>query len=360
MDCKSIKRRHLSPDLGNDDNSEKDLKTSGLICLVCGAPATGFNFSVITCMCCKAFFRRNALFGLESYQCRYLSENCSINMRSRRDCSYCRLNKCFQVGMKKELILTEDVKRLKREKLYANRQMTLSLFSRPNLLNENDSIYLRNLSNSYEQYCRLPIMTYEKCEYELICHQPLKSRIKFQHYFEFYQKHQTSLIDFFKRLPEFRQLPDEEQSALSLHNIRFLMRFNSVETMDDSAPIFAAVNLLLEIIYGKFVLENLDQCLHQFKYHLSDPRGTQLFLIILLFSTYNNYNGHMSTIAIYKIQAKYTELLWTYLIQNYGEVIACQKFSLIIRYCLRLQTISHLLELKKQEKQWQEFFIPIQ
>jgi hypothetical protein len=32
-----------------------------LVCGVCGAAATGYNFGQITCESCKAFFRRNAL-----------------------------------------------------------------------------------------------------------------------------------------------------------------------------------------------------------------------------------------------------------------------------------------------------------
>jgi len=32
-----------------------------LICCICSAPATGYNFDQITCESCKAFFRRNAL-----------------------------------------------------------------------------------------------------------------------------------------------------------------------------------------------------------------------------------------------------------------------------------------------------------
>ncbi len=84
-----VQKRGRSCDLSND-NIKKNSQSSNLICLVCGAPATGFNFTVITCMCCKAFFRRNALSGLESYQCRYPTGKCSINMLTRRDCSYCR------------------------------------------------------------------------------------------------------------------------------------------------------------------------------------------------------------------------------------------------------------------------------
>lgn len=336
---------------------EENSKRSGLICLVCGAPATGFNFSVITCMCCKAFFRRNALFGLGAYQCRYLTEKCSINIRTRRDCSYCRLNKCFAVGMKKELILSDDIKRLKREKIQNNRQLTL--IKRTNLLNENDWIYLRNLSNAYEEYCRLPIKIHEKREYELACHQPIKSRIKLQHFFESYQVHKTALESFFKRIPEFSTFSTAEQQSLGSHNIYCLMRINAIEAIDDSIPMWGALHLLLEIIYGKSLLDELNSYLRQFKYFLNDPRCTQLLLIILLFSTSTNYTGHLNTLILYKIQEKYTHLFWTYLQQRYGELIAWRKFSLIIGHCLHLQTLNQRLEVAKHDPQWQEFFITI-
>ncbi|CAF0818776.1 unnamed protein product [Adineta steineri] len=336
------------------------MKSSDLMCLVCGAPSTGFNFSVITCMCCKAFFRRNALYGLESYQCRYLAENCTINMRTRRDCSYCRLKKCFEVGMKKELILTDDIKRLKREKITANRKLNSIFMNRQHFSIENDLTYLKNISNIYEEYCRSPIMTYEKREYELVCHLPIKTRIKHQHYFEFYQKHKTTLFNFFQHLPDFQQFSIDEQKALYSHNTRFLLRLNSIETMDDSYPLWGAINLLLEMIYGKSLIESIDLCLHQFKYRINDSRCIQLILIISLFSTSMAYNGNISSLILFKIQEKYTNLLWSYLQERYGELIACQKLSQIIHYCLHLQTINHLMEMKIQDVQWQELLISTQ
>lgn len=309
-------------------------------------------------MCCKAFFRRNALFGLESYQCRYSTENCTINMRTRRDCSYCRLKKCFEVGMKKELILTDDVKRMKREKLHANRQLTL--VQRQEFLKEDDLIYIRNLANLYEEYCRLPIMTYEKREYDMICHQPLKTRIKFQHYVESYQMHRLSVEKFLKFVPEMQQFSCEEQKLLSANNIRYLMRVNSIEVLTDSFPSWGAIHLLLEIIYGKSLIEETDYYLRQLKSNLSDPRCTQLLLIVLFFSTSNNQSCRLNTLTLFKIQEKYTQILWMYLLQYYGEVLAYQKFSAIIRYCVHLQTIHHLIESKKKDTQWQEYFISFQ
>lgn len=49
-----------------------------LICVVCGAPANGYNFDAITCESCKAFFRRNAFRPLVSY---LLKNNCIIYYR---------------------------------------------------------------------------------------------------------------------------------------------------------------------------------------------------------------------------------------------------------------------------------------
>lgn len=43
----------------NGNNNEKQ-RTATKICRVCGDKAYSYNFNVITCESCKAFFRRNA------------------------------------------------------------------------------------------------------------------------------------------------------------------------------------------------------------------------------------------------------------------------------------------------------------
>ena len=331
-----------------------------LICIVCGAPAIGFNFSVITCMCCKAFFRRNALAGLSVLQCRYSSDTCVINPKSRRDCSYCRLKKCFDVGMKKELILSDEAKQIKREKIVANRQMTMNsirpvhslLMKRDFQLSSNQLTYLNNIQHAFDDYCRLPLLEYDRNKYEILNHQPIKERIKIQHYYQYFQTSESYLLNYFNRFPEFQHLPSDQQLILSKHNMRFLIRISLIETMHDQLPLWPAVNLLLETMFGRALLDRTAELLRLFKDQIGDSRCIRLLLVILLFSTSNiSTDFPLNTVQMYRVQVKYIELLWLYLKQGHSEMQAREKFSLIVRHCLHLQTIGHLADLKREALQ---------
>ncbi|XP_054163640.1 nuclear hormone receptor HR96-like [Oppia nitens] len=95
------------------------------ICVVCGDRANGYNFNVIACESCKAFFRRNALRKKE-FKCPF-SGNCKIDSITRKFCQKCRLQKCFDSGMKKDLILTDEEKRIIKFKIAENKQKRVKL-----------------------------------------------------------------------------------------------------------------------------------------------------------------------------------------------------------------------------------------
>ncbi|CAF3686737.1 unnamed protein product [Adineta steineri] len=69
-------------------------------CLVCGDEASGFHYGVNSCEGCKGFFRRCITQGM-SHRCNNTG-NCEITPFSRNSCQYCRLKKCFDVGMSRE------------------------------------------------------------------------------------------------------------------------------------------------------------------------------------------------------------------------------------------------------------------
>lgn len=78
-----------------------------MICVVCGSIARGYNFGAITCMSCKIFFRRNAYTNLSGLHC-HAGGNCEINQQTRKCCTYCRLLRCFRVGMKRQLFRIKE------------------------------------------------------------------------------------------------------------------------------------------------------------------------------------------------------------------------------------------------------------
>uniref|UniRef100_A0A8C9MCG0 Nuclear receptor subfamily 1 group I member 2 n=1 Tax=Panthera tigris altaica TaxID=74533 RepID=A0A8C9MCG0_PANTA len=94
------------------------------ICRVCGDKATGYHFNVMTCEGCKGFFRR-AIKRNTRLRCPFRKGACEITQKTRRQCQACRLRKCLESGMKKEMIMSDAaveqrwalIRRKKRERM---------------------------------------------------------------------------------------------------------------------------------------------------------------------------------------------------------------------------------------------------
>ena len=66
-------------------------------CMVCEKPASGFNYLVLSCEGCKAFYRRSIL-KKSVYFCKD-NNNCDLTAKVKRMCQKCRLDKCTNLGM---------------------------------------------------------------------------------------------------------------------------------------------------------------------------------------------------------------------------------------------------------------------
>uniref|UniRef100_A0A3P8VKJ0 Hepatocyte nuclear factor 4, gamma n=1 Tax=Cynoglossus semilaevis TaxID=244447 RepID=A0A3P8VKJ0_CYNSE len=69
-------------------------------CAICGDKATGKHYGASSCDGCKGFFRRS-IRKSHIYTC------CVVDKDKRNQCRFCRLNKCFRAGMKKEAVQNE-------------------------------------------------------------------------------------------------------------------------------------------------------------------------------------------------------------------------------------------------------------
>jgi len=56
----------------------------------------------------------------EHFKCAY-DYTCKMDLSNRRFCKRCRLGKCFQIGMRREYILSDDERAIKRQKIIENR-----------------------------------------------------------------------------------------------------------------------------------------------------------------------------------------------------------------------------------------------
>nr|ASL70532.1 nuclear receptor [Brachionus calyciflorus] len=82
------------------DETIKSSVICGTQCKVCGDEASGYHYGVDSCEGCKGFFRRCITQGM-NHQCTN-NQQCEMTPFSRNSCQFCRLKKCFEVGMSRE------------------------------------------------------------------------------------------------------------------------------------------------------------------------------------------------------------------------------------------------------------------
>ncbi|CAF1478779.1 unnamed protein product, partial [Adineta steineri] len=120
-----FKRALDSPHHGRPKQVKLSKKSLDLDCTICGDHAIGFNYDVLSCASCKAFFRRNANQSLEKLRCLTGHGKCSVAHDSHRKCPRCRLDRCLNAGMRKDFIRTEEEKQRRKQRLEENRSISL-------------------------------------------------------------------------------------------------------------------------------------------------------------------------------------------------------------------------------------------
>ncbi|CAF1013433.1 unnamed protein product [Adineta ricciae] len=328
-------------------------------CSICGARSSGINFDVMTCSSCKAFFRRNGVKPLHQFVCR-ASGNCIIDERSRRQCTACRLRKCFEMGMVKERIRTEEQNQRHRALVEENRRQKLKKCQQQQEKEQrksqkvykscrNEPIYSSSSSYSCDNQIDLICEIFLESVREVI---PDEFRLDLNHDvtdgLNQYCMPVSSLITFSKHLSQFQQLPVDDRLILLKNNTKVLlpMFIHLLSTTTKTRIYFHHPGL-------HNINEKISYTYSLFSYNMPDDNKLLVLLfVVLLFSSSlltskslydaGQMNEHSRQMARYTYD-EYAQLIWLYVSEkyddNYGQ--AALVYMKIITTFLQLQNLTN-------------------
>ncbi|CAF3328351.1 unnamed protein product [Rotaria socialis] len=312
-----------------------------LVCQVCGDRARGMNFEVMTCMSCKAFFRRHALNSADHLKCQR-NNHCEITRLTRGSCSACRLRKCFTLGMNPKLIrcqLKNESKPLKSQRLSKPTPRNLLEHDISTLTNDEWDL----LSNIIHAYDRENSIEKTKHMLEQQSSLPPKLRTKSTIILDIVGSYYSTIQSFLSNVPYYSDLSFDARRALIKHNSETVGSFHSVFIVRESNALNHESYIVgCSNIYGT---ENFD-ILRKFM-SILDKNGTLVKAMLLIISFAGNCSkvvldhsesmGIMSnTISSVRIQNILITMFWKYLIYQYGFLGAVKCFDSFIRYVLNI------------------------
>ncbi|ERE74019.1 nuclear receptor subfamily 1 group I member 3-like isoform 5 [Cricetulus griseus] len=183
-------------------------------CVVCGDRATGYHFHALTCEGCKGFFRRTVSKTVGPI-CPF-SGSCEVSKTQRRHCPACRLQKCLNAGMRKDMILSAEALALRRARQAQRRAQKASLQlsqERKELVQTLVGAHIRHVGPMFDQFVKFRppayLFTNHRPSFLLVPALPLLT-----HFADITTFMVQQIIKFTKELPLFRSLPMEDQISL--------------------------------------------------------------------------------------------------------------------------------------------------
>ncbi|XP_030874111.1 nuclear receptor subfamily 1 group I member 3 isoform X3 [Leptonychotes weddellii] len=183
-------------------------------CMVCGDRATGYHFHALTCEGCKGFFRRTVSKNT-GLTCPFAG-SCKVNKAQRRHCPACRLQKCLDAGMKKEMILSAEALAQRRAKQAQRRAQWAPVQlskGQQELVQTLLGAHARHVGTMFDQFVQ-----FRPPAHLFMHHQRLPIPVPplplLEHFAEVNTFMVQQVIKFTKDLPLFRSLPMEDQISL--------------------------------------------------------------------------------------------------------------------------------------------------
>ncbi|CAF1346080.1 unnamed protein product [Adineta ricciae] len=356
-----IYKRALDSHQDDQEKQRKLLRKSiDLICKICGDRAIGFNYDVLSCSSCKAFFHRYAHQDLKKLKCSSRNQNqCKIVNGERSKCHRCRLNRCFAMGMRTDFILSQE--EIQRRKGFEKN---------PNISSTNSTCISQTFNNNDKN-----IFSESLTAEDLIVIDTIQSDFLsiFQNQFE----GSKELIDLTDRVSALISW-SESHNKLALLIIKYCRLINEFENLNaDDRFILIKYNLLsLFSVILCYNCKSRNQSSSSYQeydgvenkrqfYSVCDPSSdmytkvinlmissmetlnqdlvlVSLLTIILLFSKGLSMNENEpllnDSLSVYRAQSYYTKILWNYLIDKQGEMKTYKQFTRMLTEIFQRQT----------------------
>jgi hypothetical protein len=185
---------------------------------------------------------------------------CDITIHSRRACRYCRLKKCFSIGMERELLRASHQRQGTQMKQSTNKTKTLSrplvihsldlLQNDRSLLTSEQWSYISNVTNAYNTKSPVPHIR-RLIETQSIY--PMKIRVKMavDHLLDIITSMYLALSPFIDSLSHFATLSLNDRSVLIDGNLKNTCGFSGIGIFRDSDVYYSvAFKVGFPSIYG--------------------------------------------------------------------------------------------------------------
>jgi hypothetical protein len=133
----------------------------------------------------------------------------------------------------------------------------------------------------------------------------------------------TSLVNYFKLIPEFKRLSVETRINLLKNNFNQIFRLNSVLVIHATGAVEDTNTVVFKRVFPDDLYSELCYCVKNLFPFVYDPIFLKLLFVILMFSTslctrYDASEKLINTKELLLIQNFYIELLWRYMLYRYS------------------------------------------
>ncbi|UJR19247.1 hypothetical protein I4U23_022375 [Adineta vaga] len=314
---------------------------------------------------------------MEKIRCITGQSQCSVGNDVRRKCAQCRLNKCLLMGMRRDYVQSEEKKLERKKRMEENRVVAMTSTTNPEetmdeidqlLMNINDDnilfdrsvsmlidivpiddwLTIQNVQSSFKSY-------FHHTGVQCISYYDFTDRTSaIIAWSQFTNKIALSLINFFRQVNEFENLHMDDRVILIKYNMFSLFPLSNSYSYRAINDCFSDDECAVAVKHRYFfelcgVPSHMRQSFINIVVSLvhitdQDPIFLSLCLVVFLFSRGLSMSDNEPIFkdpqTIYEVQSRYTSILWNYMANKEGEIIAQKKFIQLIQVMFQMQSTS--------------------